>query len=430
MGGTLLVLLLGCLSVAFGQPGVADSVLLKGFLYHPTGELCEHTPPEVGFIAYLNGDDSRILTDKAPRWVPAADPNIYHGVFAIELGNFHDPQVAEGDSFFIRLTCTASSGQVIYGDSIESFEWLRYVWAYVDLDSADIPTPPQNISVTGGETGYTVTWNAQPDLTYDVYRRNFLDLLPAIGEPRYEYVKVGEGLTAGTCVDTSAQADEIYRYIIFAKNADGIYSLYSEEAGNDGALFPIEGLTATAHSTTAELHWRPLDLASFDLAGYNIYRSTNSLTWVLAAYTGLDTTFTDSRLNPGQTYYYKLKGRTISVGELGESAVVSVQTNTSPELYATYASLKTAVVIYQNTNSGDIADSEIPRIKQTLEAARLFYWRNSGMKLNLELSYLPIKDNQVFDDPTDTWASMQQTADDLREMGVMNTQYDLVFRIC
>lgn len=50
------------------------------------------------------------------------------------------------------------------------------------------------------------------------------------GEPRFQYEKVAGGLSEGAFADTAAVAGESYRYLLFAMNADGIYSGASEEA--------------------------------------------------------------------------------------------------------------------------------------------------------------------------------------------------------
>src|SRR5690606_3883948 len=95
--------------------------------------------------------------------------------------------------------------------------------------------------------------------------------------------------------------------------------------------------------------------------------------------------------------------------------------------YVTYASLKTAVVIYLDTNFGKIAESEVPKFQRMLEVAREFYWRNSKLKFNLEFTYYIIRDRRDF--PSREDYAVNHTAVDLAALGVMNTQYDLIFRI-
>ena len=419
--------LLSCILVAlgvgraFGQPGEADYALFRGFFHHTDGEYCEHTPPEVGFVAYLNGDDGAILTNKAPRWAPGADPNIPGtGIFSIELGNFQDPEVAEGDSFFIRLTCMVSQSQMVYGDSIVSFPLLSVPYHHY-LSEAEIPAAPDNVSVAPADSVWTVTWDAEPSLTYSVYRRNVLDLLPT-GAARYQYKKLAEELATDTFADSSVGSGGLYGYIVFAKNADGIYSLYSEEARSDSTGLPIEGLTAIPRNTTAELHWSALDTSAFELAGYNVYQSIDGENWELAAYTDPDTLHTDSRLLPGETYYYKVTARTTFGNEVGQSQIVATETDATPELYATYATLDVLVVIYLWTTSGTIPPEAVDKIKFMVEKSRGFSWINSGLKLNLDIDYLVME--EYYDND-----SMGAIENQLHAKGVMDGQYDAVFRI-
>ncbi len=112
---------------------------------------------------------------------------------------------------------------------------------------------------------------------------------------------------------------------------------------------------------------------------------------------------------------------------MGETPEVSATTLSSSLGFYTYANLKVAVIIYKNTHAGAITNSDIADIKTEIDIAKLFYWRNSKMKLNLEFDYLEIDEYRDFSDTTTL--HIQQTASDLVDEGVMNTQYDVIFRI-
>ncbi len=57
-----------------------------------------------------------------------------------------------------------------------------------------------------------------------------------------------------------------------------------------------------------------------------------------------------------------------------------------------YATVEVLVVFYINTVASQISPDEINRMKNGIHLAREFFWRNSGAKLNLTISYLEIRD--------------------------------------
>ena len=67
---------------------------------------------------------------------------------------------------------------------------------------------------------------------------------------------------------------------------------------------------------------------------------------------------------------------------------IEVTTLSSRSGYYSYATLKVGVVIYTNTTRGGITESQIASIKKGLDLGKLFYWRNSKMKLNVEYDYI------------------------------------------
>jgi len=164
------------------------------------------------------------------------------------------------------------------------------------------------------------------------------------------------------------------------------------------------------------------------ITGYNIYRSTSGdYPGGPIAFTGLDTVYTDTRLSPDTEYRYIVKGRISAVEEYGESQELLVKTTGPNAGLYTYANLKTAVLIYKNTNRGKIDAAAVADIRHMIEKARLFYWINSGFKLNMELFYYEIDEYKSYSDPNGLY--FQQAAGDLQTLGVINTQYDVMFRI-
>jgi hypothetical protein len=405
-----------------------DYLYYKNFVHHSNGESCEHRPPVATFTAYLNNDQSKILIESAPRWNDDGDPNIPgSGVFGLELGNFSDPVVNIGDTVFIRFTCNADEG----GQGTLLAEVSNIPWYYFPrtlyLVPAGLPAPPQNVSLTlDNQHRRIITWSQEQDVSYSVYRQVIQDTT-SNGLSRRLYYRIAEDITTDTFIDTSTTDTVLYGYTVFATSNNGVVSSHSKEVV-EGTVIPE--FTVVPRATTALLRWGTYQPPVGTLNGYNIYRrSANGSFEAPIAFEGMDTVYIDSRLKPGTTYYYKIAARMNDQSELGESEETEISTLASQDGLYTYANLKLAVVIYKNTNRGGISDTEVEKIKTMLNVGKLFYWRNSGMKLNVGFTYYVIDNYKDFGDPNDSWRSMLKTAHDLDDLGVMNAQYDIVFRI-
>ncbi len=404
-----------------------DSLYFKNFVLHSDGTYCTHIPPSALFTVLLNNDDSRILTEKAPRWNPTGVPNIPgNGTFGVELGNFKDPSPHTGDSVFIRFTCNSAGEQAVLSDIIDAIPWIRSP-KFLNLSQTGLPLPPQNLFLSTSQNYIRhLTWNEITGESYKIYRRNLSDTLTD-GRERMLYTRIAQNVTGGSYSDSSGDPGLKYGYIIYAVNAQGIMSAHSDEVNELSGI--IENLTLIPTSSNISIDWDAYSDTS-NTAGYNIYRrKTGEIFGAPVGYTGTDPGFIDTRLEPGTQYYYKVKARKDSQTEIAASSEEETITVGSMNGYYTYANLKVAVVIYKNTNSGSIPDSDIPKIKNSLQLSQLFYWRNSNLKLNVQLFYYVIPDYEIFPDPNDSWGSMIKTASDLAAMGVMNTQYDIIFRI-
>lgn len=404
-----------------------DSIYYKNFVKHSDGSLCTHTPPTATFVCYLNGNQSKTLTESAARWGLSPDPNIDgKGVFGVELGNFINPNLKVGDSVFVRFTCYASGEQGMLSDVVSSIPFVRFP-LFLNLAKKNIPLRPQNLKISISPQKHRVLqWDPIAGATYTVYRRNFSDTL-SNGKSRGLYERLAVNLTTTAYVDSSAFASYYHGYIVFAIANGGVYSAASNEATEpDTNRFQLSAAVPTA--TTVALFWKPVPDLNHVVKGYNIYKRTENGTYGQPiGYSGLDTTFIVSRLPLGTKFFYKVKGRIDAAKEFGESNEIAATTLTSRDGFYSYANLKVAIVIYMKTNRGSISDAEVVKIRKMLEVGRLFYWRNSLMKLNTQFTYYLINTYKDFPNPNDY--AVSRTANDLQTLGVMNTQYDIVFRI-
>ncbi|MBF8293658.1 MAG: Por secretion system C-terminal sorting protein [Bacteroidetes bacterium] len=403
-----------------------DSVFYVNFVYHSDGSLCTHKAPAATFVCYLKGDQGRVLTENASRWSPTNDPNIDgKGTFGVELGNFFGPSLKVGDSVYIRFTCSARGEQAVLSDSIGGIPLQRFP-LFLNLIRKYIPPQPQNARLSLNSQKHRVLqWDSVASLTYSVYRRAFSDTL-SNGKPRTLYERIARNLTTAAYVDTTTYPSYYHGYIVFAILNGGDYSVASSEVSEPDTI--SFSLSAVPRGTTAVISWHPYPGLHQVIKGYTIYRrSENGSYDQPVGYCGLDSMFVDSRLPLGTKLFYKVKGRVEATKEIGESSEIAVTTLNSRDGLYTYANLKVAVVIYRNTNRGSLSDADVVKIRTMLEAGRLFYWRNSGMKLNTPFSYHLIDALKNFPNRSDY--AVNQTASDLQALGVMNTQYDIVFRI-
>ena len=102
-------------------------------------------------------------------------------------------------------------------------------------------------------------------------------------------------------------------------------------------------------------------------------------------------------------------------------------------------SLRILVLIYTNTAGGTADATRINTLKNELDEARGFFWRNSYLKCRFEISYLTIdtyKDISEFWELStnsywltfwDTDGDGQSVVQDLRNRGVVDNQYSCVF---
>lgn len=396
------------------------SILLDRQVRNPDGSLNERTPPEATFTAFLNEDHDSVLVENAPRWKDDL-PNLQEGqgTFSIQLGNF--PNIAVGDTAHIRFTDNAIGAQGRLSVPIHEIPWNDpNPLGSLNLENASFPERPDGVSLQSTGSGeLTLSWQAEQDLSYSVYRRMRTDTI-FNGESRYLYTRLDSGITEGSYIDQISGDPNNYAYIIYATNESGVYSSHTAEVGLSR---PVTGLATDPTATTVRLSWDSYQPTIGSIGGYQIYRRTEGETFGNPiAYTSADTQYTDTRLKTGTTYYYKVEARNLNQEFIGLSEEVSVTTGTDTSKYHRYATLKLAAIFYLKTNSGSISESYIESLKEQYKKTRRFYWRNSGMRFNTEIDFYVVRDKANISS-----VSIPNVAHQLQQRGVYNTQYDMVF---
>jgi fibronectin type 3 domain-containing protein len=204
---------------------------------------------------------------------------------------------------------------------------------------ATVPTAPTGLVASAGNGSVMLSWTApasnggSPITGYDVYRGT-----SAGGESP---TPIATNVAGSTYTDTGVTNGTTYYYKVTAVNAVG-QSPQSNEANATpkapaAAPSAPQGLTATGGNGTVALSWTaPASNGGSAVTGYDVYRGTSaggeSSTPVA---TGVTTTsFNDTGLTNGTTYYYKVT----AVNAVGQSPQ-SNEANATPAATAPTAPL-------------------------------------------------------------------------------------------
>src|SRR2546426_99209 len=167
-----------------------------------------------------------------------------------------------------------------------------------------IPSAPQNLQATSGTGNVTLSWQApsnnggSPITNYKIYRSSSSGtegLLITIGN-----------VTSYT--NTGLASGHTYFYKVTAVNSIGT-SPQSNEASATTLTMPSapQNLQATAGTGNVTLSWQaPSNNGGSPITNYKIYRSISSGTETLLTTVGNVTSYTNTGLASGHTYFYKV----------------------------------------------------------------------------------------------------------------------------
>jgi hypothetical protein len=194
---------------------------------------------------------------------------------------------------------------------------------------------PAGVAATAGDAEVTLTWTASMGATgYNVKRAT------TKGGP---YTKLASPASP-TYTDSSVANGTTYYYVVSALNAAGESANSTEVTTTPKAPSappaPPTNLTATAGDTQVSLTWS----ASTGAKSYNVKRSGTSGGPFTRIATTTSTSYTDTGLTDGTTYYYVVSAIN-SAGESANSAQVSAVPSTPPPtIFGTWVDVTPAAV--------------------------------------------------------------------------------------
>jgi len=170
------------------------------------------------------------------------------------------------------------------------------------------PPAPTGLTATAGNAQVTLNWSASTGATsYNVYRST-----TSGGEGT---TPIKTGVTTTSFTDSTVTNGTTYYYEVTAVNVNGESGRSNEASATPQVVIPpVPTLTATGGNTQALLSWT----ASNGAASYNIYRATTAGAESLYQSNVTTTTFTDTGLTNGTTYYYEVTAVN-TAGESGRS---------------------------------------------------------------------------------------------------------------
>ena len=198
--------------------------------------------------------------------------------------SYTDTKVTEGITYYYKVRAyTKTDGVQVNGEFSE-----------VVSGSKGIGIP--NLTVTGSNEGVLLKWNGVTGATgYTIYRSTKSDsgftYLASTVSTSYTDTKVTEGTTYYYKVRAYTKTDGV--------QVNGEFS--EVVSGSKGIGIP--NLTVTGSNEGVLLKWNGVTGAT----GYTIYRSTKSDSGFTYLASTVSTSYTDTKVTEGTTYYYKVR---------------------------------------------------------------------------------------------------------------------------
>jgi fibronectin type 3 domain-containing protein len=213
--------------------------------------------------------------------------------------SFTDTGLANGTTYYYKVAAVNAAGT-----SPQSGEAPA-----TPQPAATAPTAPQSLTATAGNGTVQLSWSAPASTGgaavtgYNVYRGT---------SPGGESgTPVATSVTTMSFTDNPLTNGTIYYYTVKAVNSAGPSPSSNEASATPQATVPSAplGVTASAGSGSVTVSWSaPATNGGSPVTGYNVYRGTSpgGESGTPVAANVATTSFTDTGLTNGTTYYYKV----------------------------------------------------------------------------------------------------------------------------
>ena len=225
-------------------------------------------------------------------WRSSAADGTYARVGLTDLPAYDDMAVTPGSTYWYKVRACNRAGCSDFTNPISG--WAR---------RTAVPSPPTGVTASQGTYTHMVVLTWQPSAgahNYEIYRAPFqtasYTFLDTVTIPKYEDAKVKGGV--------------VYWYQVRACGSAGCSLPSHSVSGYASAatLLAPEGVTASdgTEADKVVVSWQKVNAAT----SYQVYRAgSKNGTYVLKAETGT-TSWTDTTVTPGTTYWYKVRACT------------------------------------------------------------------------------------------------------------------------
>ena len=321
--------------------------------------------------------------------------------------SYTDTGLTANTTYYYKVSASNSAGESSQSSSVSA------------KTSESIPAVPSEVSASAeSSSSIKVSWSSVTGATgYKVYRSS---------SSSGTYNSVGD-VTTTSYTNTGLTAGTTYYYKVSAYNSAGESAQSSSVSAKPESIPATPtGVSASAESSTSiKVSWSSVIGAT----GYKVYRSTSSSGTYSSVGDVTTTSYTNTGLTAGTTYYYKVSAYN-SAGESAQSSSVSAKPESIPStptgVWAEVASSSSIQVgwssvtgatgykVYRSTSSSGtyskVGDATTTSYTDTgLTANTTYYYKVSATNSageSAQSSSVSAKPESIPSTPTGVWAGV------------------------
>src|SRR5216684_4089922 len=225
---------------------------------------------------------------------------------------FTDSTVSNGTTYFYKVAAVNSVGPGPLSNEASA-------------TPATVPSAPQNLVASAGNGSVSLSWTAPASnggaavTSYNVLRSTSSGAESSLSS----------GVVGTTFTDSTVSNGTTYFYKVAAVNSVGPGPLSNEASATPAPTVPSapQNLVAVAGNSGVALSWAaPASNGGAPVTSYNVLRSTTNGTETLLSSGVVGTTFTDSTVSNGTTFFYKVAAvNSVGPGPLSNEASATPQ---------------------------------------------------------------------------------------------------------